>query len=109
MVSVARWGSARSPSAAALLGAPAWRARLLVAGDLRICRRGGRPPRGGATREDSEAGTQGQARLAASASAGDEDGCGKVVLLEREGARRARSSAEAPPLRGGRALRRSTR
>ena len=37
MVSVARLVSARSPSAAALLGAPAWRARLLLAGDLRIC------------------------------------------------------------------------
>ena len=66
---------------------------LLLAG-----RRGGRPPRGGATREDLEAGTQGRAGLAASAGAGDEDGCGKTVVLEREGARRARSSAEVPLL-----------
>ena len=105
MVSAARWGPARFPSCGGVLrssgvaravfggrGSPDLAAFLrfflLLAGQ-----RGGRPPRCGATREDPEAGIQGWARLAASASAGDDDDCGKVVVLERKGARRTRSSA----------------
>ena len=105
MVSVARWGSARFPfcggaprssgvarAAFGVRGSPDLsvflRFLLLLAG-----RRGGRSPRGGASLEVPEAGTQGLASLAAAASAGDEDGCGKVVVLKREGARRTRSSA----------------